>query len=265
MIVALASGRLLADQSEQKQPAGKESDRLDALARKLNLTDRQKQQVKQIYADFDKKADPLVRQLCTHRGEEWQALQKVLNEEQQAKLKQVLKAQGAKELQSIAQQLNLSEEQKERVEKIRQNFWNKFLNLSPQKSENMARDYRELYMEAFGAAREVLTPAQLAKLPAIQRQDFQEGHDFAVRHEHVQAMADQLSLRADQRNQLKQLCASCDKKCEQPLAAFTQLCKEECAALEKVLNADQRAKLHDMFPFSFMTEEHPAGEEKKKE
>jgi hypothetical protein len=245
-ILALASVSLLAA----------EPDRLDELARKLNLSDKQKQQVKQIYADFDRKADPLIRQFCTHRGDEWQALQKVLNEGQRAKLKQVLKAEGAKELQSIAQKLNLNEEQKERVEKIRQNFWNKFVNLSPQKSENMARDYRQLYMEAFGAAREVLTPAQLAKLPAIQRQDFHEGHDFVFRHEHVQAIADQLGLSADQRNQIKQLCASCDKKCEQPVAEFKQLCKEKCAALDKVLNADQRAKLQQIFPFSFLTEEH---------
>ena len=156
---------------------------LDELARKLNLSDKQKQQVKQIYADFDRKANSLIRQLCTHRDEEWQALQKVLNEGQRAKLKEVLKAQGAKELQSIAQKLNLSEEQKQRVAKIRQEFWKKFQNLCTQKGENMAREYRQLYMEAVGAAREVLTPAQFAKLSAIQRQDFHEGHDFAVRQD----------------------------------------------------------------------------------
>lgn len=254
-ILAVASGRPLAAETEQKQPAGKGSDRLEALARKLNLSDRQKQQVKQIHADFDKKADPLIRQLCKQRGEEWQALQNVLNEGQRAKLKEVLKAQGAKELQSIAQKLNLSEEQKQRVAKIRGEFWNNFVSLSPDKGEHMCRDYRELYMEALAAASEVLTPAQLTKLPAIQRQDFQEGHDFVVRHEHVQAIGDQLGLSADQRNQIKQLCASCDKNCEQPLAKFKQVCKEECAALAKVLNADQRAKIHELFPFTFLCEE----------
>src|SRR5260370_12587515 len=165
MIVALASGRLLAA----------EPDRLDALARELNLSDNQKQQVKQIYADFDRKANPLLRQLCTHREEEWQALQKVLNEGGRAKLNEVLKAQGAKELQSIAQKLNLSEVEKERVEKIRKDFWKKLQNLCAQKGENMPREDRQLYMEAVAAARAALTPPQLAKLSAIQKQDFHEG------------------------------------------------------------------------------------------
>ncbi|HEV3263479.1 MAG TPA: hypothetical protein VG013_41975 [Gemmataceae bacterium] len=264
-IMALASGRLLAAQPEQKQAAGKASDPLDAVARKLNLSERQKQQVKQTYADFDRKAEPLVRQLCTQRSEEWQAVQKVLNEEQRAKLPEVLKAQEAKELQSLAQKLNLSEEQKQRVEMIRKDFWKTFVNLSPQKGENLARDYRELYMEALAAASEVLTPAQLAKLPAIQREDFHEGHDFALRQEHVKAIADQLGLSADQRNQIKQLCASCGKKLEQPVAEFQRFCKEHHAGLENVLNADQRAKLHEIFPFTFLCEEQPAGEKKKKE
>jgi protein-disulfide isomerase-like protein with CxxC motif len=245
MILALASGRLLAAQP----------DRLDALARELDLSDRQKQQIKQIYADFDRKANPLIRQFCTHREEEWQALQNVLSEGGRAKVNEVLKAQEAKELQSIAQKLNLTEEQRERVEKIRKNFWKKFQNVCMQKGQNMARDYRQAYMEAVGAAREVLTPEQLVKLSAIQREDFHECHDFAVRPAHLNAIADQLGLSADQRKQIKQHCASCEKKCEQPQAEFKQLCKEECAALEKVLNAEQRAKIHAIFPFSFLAED----------
>jgi protein-disulfide isomerase-like protein with CxxC motif len=244
--LALASVSLLAAQPDQ----------LDAMARELNLSDRQKQQVKQIYADFDRKANPLIRQLCTNREEEWQALQNVLNEGRRAKLNEVLKAEAAKEMQSIAQKLNLSEEQKERVEKIRKDFWKKFQNVCTQKGENMAREYRQIYMEAVGAARQVLTPAQFAKLSAIQRQDFHEGlHDFAVRPAHLKAMAEQLGLGADQLNQMKQHCASCEKKRQRPEAEFKQLCKEECAALDMVLNAEQRAKLQHIFPFSFLAEE----------
>jgi protein-disulfide isomerase-like protein with CxxC motif len=244
-MLTFASGSLLAAQPDQ----------LDALARELSLNDRQKQQVRQIYADFDRKANPLIQQLCTHRDEEWQALQKILSEGGRAKLNEALKAQEAKELQSIAQKLNLTEEQKERVEKIRKDFWKKFQNVCAQKGENMAREYRHAYMEAVGAAREVVRPGQFTKLSAIQKEDFHEGHDFAVRQAHLNAMADQLGLSADQRNQIKQHCATCEKKCEQPQAEFKQLCKEECAALEKVLNADQRAKLHQIFPFSFLAEE----------
>jgi hypothetical protein len=242
MILALASGRLLAAQPEH----------LDALARELNLSDRQKQQIKQIYADFDGKANPLLRQLCTHRDEEWHALQNILSEGGRAKLNEVLKAQGAKELQSIAQKLNMSEKQKERAEEIRKEFWKKFLALSTQKGENIAREYRELHMDAVGAARGMLTPEQCTKLHAIQKQDFDEWHDYVFRHDHLKALGEQLGLSGAQLKQLQQICASHENKLEQPRAQLKQLCNEGCAALGKVLNAEQRAKLHDVFPFSFL-------------
>jgi Spy/CpxP family protein refolding chaperone len=247
-ILALASGSLLPAQ----QPPGKGSDRLDAVARKLNLSDKQKEQVKQIYADFDKKADPLIRKLCTQRGEEWQALQDVLDEAQRTKLKEVLKAQGAKELQSIAQNLNLSDEQKAKVEKIRMDFWQKFLNLSIQKGENLAREYRELHMEVVAAGHAVLTPEQCTKLHAIQKQDFDDWHDYIYRHDHLKALGAKLGLGAKQLDQLQQICAVHEKKLEQPRIQLKQLCREGCAALGKVLNAEQRAKLHDAFPFGFL-------------
>jgi Spy/CpxP family protein refolding chaperone len=264
-ILALASGSLLSAQEKEKQSPSKGSDRLDALARKLNLSDTQKEQVKKIYADFDKKADPLIRQLCTHRDDEWQALQKVLNDGQKTKLKEVLKAQGAKELQSIAQQLNLSEEQKAKVEKIRKDFWNKFLDLSTQRGENMGQKYRELHMEAVAAGHEVLTPAQRAKLHAIQKQDFDEWHDYIYRQDHLKALGEQLGLSAAQLKQLQEGCAACEKKLEQPKTQLKQLCKDECAALDKVLNAEQRARFHEVFPFHFLAAEQPPAEKKSKE
>jgi Spy/CpxP family protein refolding chaperone len=242
-ILALTSGSLFA--------AG-DNDRLDALAPKLNLSDKQKEQVKQIYADFDKKADPLMRQLCTQRNEEWQGLEKVLNEEQRGKLKDAVQAQGAKELQSVAEKLSLSAEQKEQVKKIRQDFWKKFLKLSAEKGENMARDYRDNYMDVVTASREVLTPEQLAKLPEIQRQDFEEWHDFIFRHDHLKTLGDQLGLSPTQFKELQELCAAHEKKLEKSKEQLKHICKEECAALEKVLNAEQRAKLHMVFPLNFM-------------
>jgi Spy/CpxP family protein refolding chaperone len=251
MILALTSGSLLPAQEKGKQ-SGKETDRLDALALKLKLSDAQKEQVKKIYADFDKKAAPLVRQLCTQRGEEWEALQKILNDGQKAKLKEALEAQAAKELQSVAEKLNLTEEQKEKVKKIRQDFWKKFLNLSIQKGENMGREYRELHMDVVLAGRQVLTPEQCTKLHAIQKQDFDDWHDFIYRPDHLKALGEQLGLGAEKLKQLQEDCASHERKLEQPRAQIKDLCKEECAALEKVLNAEQKAKLHEVFPLNFL-------------
>jgi len=247
-VLALAYGSLLPAQEKEK----KGSDRLDALARQLKLSDKQKQQVKQIYADFDRKAAPLIQQLCTERDKEWQTLQKVLNEKQRAKLKEVLKAQGAKELKDIAQKLNLTEKQKEQVDKIRKEFWKKFLSISAKKGETLAQEYRELHTETVAAGRKVLTPEQCNKLHGIQHQDFDEWHDYIFRPDHLKALGEQLGLGAAQIKQLQQDCAAHEKKLDKPRAQLKQLCKEGCSGLGKVLTAEQRAKLHEAFPFSFL-------------
>jgi hypothetical protein len=228
------------------------SNRLDTLARKLNLTDKQKKEVGQIYADFDRKANPLLKQLCTQRDEEWQALQNALNEAQRTKLKEAIKTQAAKELQNIARELNLSEEQTKQVERIRTTFWTKFLNICMQKDENMAREYREVSMEATLAGRQLLTPEQRAKLTAVQRKDFNDWHDFIFQHEHLKALGQQLGLSEAKLKQLQQVCASHEQKLEQPRAQLKELCKDGCANLNKVLNAQQQASFHEVFPFHFL-------------
>lgn len=249
-ILALASGSMLSAQEKDKQ-AGK----LEELARKLNLTDQQKQQVKLIFDDFDTKADPLIRQLCTQRGEEWQALQNALNEGQKAKLKEVLEAQNAKELKSIAQKLNLSEEQQKQVEKIRNNFWNKFLSMSIQKGPNMGHQYREIHLEAVGAGRKVLTLEQCTKLHVLQTQDVDEWHDHIFRGDHLKELGEKIGLSAEQIKKLQQECDGHEKKLVKPCAQFKSLCKEECAAMKKVLTAEQQAKFHELFPFDFLDRE----------
>jgi Spy/CpxP family protein refolding chaperone len=254
MILALTSRSLLP--AQEKGRPGKETDRLDALALKLKFSDAQKEQVKKIYADFDKKADPLVRQLCTQRGEEWEALQKMLNDGQKKKLKEVIEAQAAKELQAVAEKLNLTEEQKGKVKKIRQDFWEKFLSLSIKNGENMAREYRELHMDVVLAGRQVLTPEQCTKLHAIQKQDFDDWHDFIYRPEHLKAIGQQLGLNAEPLKQLQEVFAGHEKKLEQSKTKIRDLCKEECAALDKVLNAEQKAVLHEVFPLNFL-QDHP--------
>jgi Spy/CpxP family protein refolding chaperone len=248
-ILALASGGLLADQP------GKKPDRLEAVATKLKLTDAQKQQVKDIYADFDKKAEPLVRQLCMRHHEQWDAMVKVLTEEQRKKLPEVIKKEVAKEFQAISQKLNLTGEQQQKIGKLRAEFWQKFQGLPNQKGEHICREYRELWMDAVAAGNEMLTPDQRAKLPAIRRQDFDEHHDFTLRPDHVKEIGDQLGLSAEQRKRIEKICTAYDKKAEQPRAQLKQLCKEKSAAIEKVLTADQRAKLEQVFPFHCLATE----------
>jgi Spy/CpxP family protein refolding chaperone len=264
-ILFLASASLLAAQENGTQTSDKESERLDALAQKLTLTDNQKKRLKEIYGDFDKKADPLIRKLCTLRGDQWQALDGILDDRQRGKLKDILKAQGAKELQSIVQKLALSDEQTKKVEKSRKAFWDEFLDLSVKRPENMARQYRELHAKAVDDARAVLTPEQRIKLPPLQHQDFDDWHDFIYRHDHLKAIGEQLGLSAAQQTQLKQLCAANEVKSAKLRSELKQVCKEECAALEMLLNAAQRARLEEVFPLNFLQMEHPAAEKGPKE
>jgi Spy/CpxP family protein refolding chaperone len=244
-IVVLTLGGLLPAEEPK-------ADRMDAAMEKLKLTDQQKQQCKKICADFDKKADSLIQKLLTQRGEEWEAISKILTDEQRAKLPEVVKASGAKELQILAQKLNLTEEQKQKVAKIREEFWKKFQKLAAQKDDNFSRQYRELWMEALADVPKIMTEEQRAKLPGILRDEFQEWHDHTLREEHLKALGDQLKLSAEQRKKINELCAAYEKKAEQPRDQLKQLCKEGCAAMDKVLNADQRPKLHEMFPFKYM-------------
>jgi Spy/CpxP family protein refolding chaperone len=228
------------------------TDRMEAAMDKLKLTDQQKQQCKKICADFDKKADPLIQKLCTQRGDEWQAISKILTDDQRAKLPEIVKASAAKELQILAKKLNLTDEQKTQVGKIREEFWKKYQKLAAQKDDNYCHQYRQLWMEALADVPKIMTVEQRAKLPAILRDEFQEWHDHTLREEHMKAMGDQLGLSAAQRKQISELCTAYEKKSEQPRDQLKQLCKEGCAAMDKVLNADQRAKLHEMFPFKYM-------------
>jgi Spy/CpxP family protein refolding chaperone len=255
-VLLLASGSQLP--AEEKG-----SDRIEELSHKLNFSDEQKQQVKQIYSDFDRKADPLIRQLCAQRGEEWQALQSVLSDQQREKLTEALKAQAAKEMESIAQKLNLTEEQKAKIEKIRKDFWTKFLALSTKKSKHLSQAYRELHMEVVAAGREVLTPEQREKLAAIQSQDLDDWHDFIYRQDHLKALGEQLGLSAEQVEQLQKLAASHEQKMQEPKAQLKQLCTAGCADLEKVLNSDQNARFHEVFPFHFLAVEKPTAEKEQ--
>jgi Spy/CpxP family protein refolding chaperone len=242
-MVSLASTGLLLAADEAK-PA---TDRLDAAMDKVSLSDRQKQMMKKICADFDEKAGPLINKLCVQRREHWDAMVGVLTEEQRTKLPTAVKK-------------SVDKEQTQRVATIRAEFWKKFQSLCPEKGEkkgaDISREYRHLWMEALAKASEFLTKEQRAKLIALQRKEFNEWHDHTLRDEHMKSIADQLGLSAEQRKKINDLCSSHGKKCDEPRDKLAQLCKEGCASMEKVLTADQRAKLPEMFPFTFLNTEH---------
>jgi Spy/CpxP family protein refolding chaperone len=199
--LTVASVGLLPAQEKQKLDKG--SERLEAAASKLQLNDEQKQQCRACCAEFQKKAEPLIKQLTTLRDEEWQAMGKVLTKDQRDKLSDVFKKLGDKELEGLSKKLNLTEEQKQQVKKIREEFSQQFLKISARKDEGLAREYHDLWMKTYTDVSKVLTKDQRPKLPGVVKQDFVEWLDFAYRPDTLKEVGEHLGLNAEQRKQIQ--------------------------------------------------------------
>ena len=86
--VAVGGGLLLGQDS--KDGSGKVRGQLPPNWGKLGLTDKQKQTVYRIQADYKKKIDPLAKQIDDLKKKEQADLRKVLTEDQRARLKEII-------------------------------------------------------------------------------------------------------------------------------------------------------------------------------
>jgi len=248
LTLAAGAGRLLAEE-ERGKAEGARPDRLESLAAKLGLDAQQKEQVHKIESDFHKKAEPLEQRLWSLHREEFAAMRKTLSEDQRAKLPEVIKSACGQELQAISDKLGLSDDQKQRLMKIRQEYEPKFRALMDEKAETGAagfKQFRELRFAAHRAMREVLTEDQRAKVPGILREEFQKWQDPTARREMLGTIADKLGLSNDQKEQLRKIQADYNRQMEEPTAQFKQMHHEEHEAIEKVLTPEQRTKFEDM-------------------
>ena len=248
-----AGGRLAAD--EPKAEPAKGHDRLDAMAAKLGLNDQQKEEIRKIHTKFDKTLSDAEHQLWALHHEEHEAMSKVLTDEQRAKLPMVLKAARDKELQTIAGKLGLSDDQKKKLEAVREEHEQKFHELAAKGDEGRAQfhELRHVFYEAIGKE---LTDDQRAKLPGLLREEYHEWRDPATRRDHLKAIGEELGLTAEQKDSMKKIHDDFDQKTAEPAAALTQLREDEHAAVDKVLTADQRTKLQEL------RKEREAGEKK---
>jgi len=235
-------GRLAA---EERGQAGRHQC-LEALASKLGLSDQQKEEIRKIHADYDKKTDPLEDQLWALHHEEHQAMNKVLTEEQRAKLPEVMRAQMHRHQEELANKLGLSEAQKQKVEKIHEQYQQKFHNLFSQGGENAPRQCRALRHEVMEAISKELNDEQRAKLPGIMREEFHKMHDQNARREMLRTCADKLGLSTEQKEQVQKIQNEYQQRMEKPAAQLKELHQEEHAAMEKVLTEEQRTKLRDL-------------------
>jgi hypothetical protein len=224
----------------------KRADRLDALSSKLNLNDQQKTQARKIYEEFEKKMDPVCDQLARLRHEEHEAMAKVLTEDQRRKVPEVLKKFWDKEWQTIGQELGLSDEQKQQIQKLRESYHKKFHELAAQAGEKAQFQMRELRHEFFGAVRQQMTEEQRVKLPGVLHDEFQKMREPVARRDHLKAIGDELGLNAEQRDRLDKICQEYQQKTQEIEQRLHQLSQEERKAFENILNDQQRAKWQEM-------------------
>lgn len=243
LAVAAAAGAFAAD--PPKPEPGKGRDRLDALAAKIGLSDSQKEEIRKIHADFDPKEADVEHQIWAMHHEEREAIAKVLTDEQRAKVPGLLMAARDKEREKIASDLGLTADQKKKLEPILEEQEKKFLELAA-KGPGGREGFQQQRREYFAAIGKELTDDQRAKLPGVVREEYQQWRDPGARREHLKALADQLGLDDKQREQIKKVHAEYDQKDDQPTAQLKQLEEQERAAVDKVMNDEQRKKLQEL-------------------
>jgi Spy/CpxP family protein refolding chaperone len=246
-ILALAiAGRLAAE--EPKADAGKKHDRVEALAAKLGLSDKQKEDIRKIREDFDKKTDPVEHQIWALHHEEHEAVRKVLTDEQRAKLPELFKEMREKEFEKLATKLGLSDDQKKKISKIREEYEPKFHELvaMKQKGENVHKQFRELRHEFLDAVRPELTDEQKAKLPVLVREEHHYWRNPEARRERFKEIMAKLDLSADQKDQIKRIHAEYDPKIKEEVTQLKQLHHDEHEAMAKVLTDEQRTKWQEI-------------------
>jgi Spy/CpxP family protein refolding chaperone len=241
-LLALAAGAAQLSAEEK----GQRHDRLAALAGKLALTDKQKEEIRGIHKEFDGKADPIVHQLWALHRQEFEAVHKVLTDDQRAKLPMLMKAHMEKELKDIAAQLNLTDDQKQKIAKMREEYEKKYHDVAGQKGEAAHKQYRELRHQFFEEVAAVLTEEQRVKLPGVLHEEFHHWRDPAVRREFLKGLGAQLNLSADQKEQIKKIHGEYDAQITKLAAELKQAHKEEREAIEKVLTPDQKGKFQDL-------------------
>jgi len=240
--VALVGGSVFA----QEKRAERRADRLDALSSKLGLNDQQKTQARKIYEDFEKKMEPICDQLANLHQDEHEAMAQVLTEDQRRKVPEVLRKFWDKEWQTIGQQLSLSDDQKQNLQKLRETYHKKFHEVAAQKGEKARFQMRELRHEFLNAARQQLNEEQRIKLPGVLHDEFQKMREPTVRREHLKAAGDELGLNAEQRDKIDKICTEYQQKVQEPDQRLQQLSQEERKAFENILNDQQRAKWQEM-------------------
>jgi Spy/CpxP family protein refolding chaperone len=223
-------------------PAGKRADPWAVLGAKIGLSEQQQQQIRQIDGAFRSKAAQPRQQLLRLRQEQHEAVERVLTDDQRARLAQALHAVWDREWQAVAASLKLSGQQQQEIERIRQEYGQKFARLAKQGAHD-AENFQELRAGFFAAIGKHLSDQQRAELPGVLHKEFGKWQNKNVQQQHYKALADNLGLSEAQRQQIAKLHGAYASKFEPPMEQLRRLHEEELEAVEKALTPEQRGKL----------------------
>jgi hypothetical protein len=242
--LALVAGtsRLYADQA-----SGGDRERLTAWASKLGLNQQQQERIHKICNEFAERAEPVEEQLWKTCHESFDQVKGVLTQEQRAKLAAGIKAAMTKECRMLGEKMGLTEDQREKVAKIREEFEPRFQEVCTQGTEAARKQMRELRSEFFGEIRRVFNDDQKSKLFGVLRQEFHQLRDPVARHEHLEAVAEQLGLTPEQKSQVQKIHAEYRPKIERLATQLKEICHEERTSISKELTDEQRTKAHEMW------------------
>ncbi len=237
---------LLSAQESQKSDSDQRAQRLKAMTEKLGLNDQQQQQFRKLHADFHQKAQPLEQQLWRLHHEEHEAMEQVLTADQRAKLPEVLHAQWDQQWQTMSSKLHLNAEQKQHIDRIRNEYAQKFRDLFQQKGEKSPQQFHQLRMQFFSEVSRELNAEQRAQLPMLLHEAFRQWREPTARSEKLKTIADQLGLSQEQRDRVEKIHRDYQPRCEKLVSQLKELRQTEHAQMEQVLTPDQRTKFETL-------------------
>jgi Spy/CpxP family protein refolding chaperone len=223
-------------------------DRLERFAAKLQLDDKQREEIRRIAAAFDVKTSPVEYQRSALHREELQAVKKLLTPAQQALMPQILKALADQQFETAVAPLNLTDEQSAAITKIRAAYAPKFHEVAVAKDngENQQQRFGELRQQMLKAIRAELTDAQRDKLPLVLGEQQRFWHDPASRRELFTALGETLGVNAEQKDQVRRLQEQYDPRVRAVNVELRKLHQEEHAAIGAVLTDEQRAQWKEL-------------------
>jgi Spy/CpxP family protein refolding chaperone len=189
----VVTGACAQDQSNSlaDRPKGHSHQRVEMM-QQLNLTDEQKTELKTINDDFKQQMTDLKKsedkitatefksKLSTLRKEHHQKVDKVLTDEQKASLKKLMherkadmKQHGARRLERMKKELNLTDEQVTALKKNHEAMEQKFKAIKEDKKltdDQKKAELKKFKQDQHESLKSILTPEQLQKLEEQKKQ-----------------------------------------------------------------------------------------------